>query len=350
MNSKIPDDLLSAFLDRELTAAEGAAVSKHLKDSPQARQELQDYQRLSELLHELPRRTVSAEFASSVMQRAERETLIPLDPVATVDRRSLRRKLSRRALALTAVGVVAASIILLMIVDLPRRQRDEALVAKAVEFNAAQGLDLRTASESAANLPAAAAESPAQSAAPVAVAQNTARAATILSVAPAFKKGAVESKQAKLSASPVWGRATEGNGAELVLPTDLKKAKVGDVIEAMEKVGDQVAVVRLKVVDQSDGLGQLRSLLVREPARIGQKQGTVLAKEKEAIREQAFAYQKNPTAGDQGQMAKNKAGDLICVFIEESREELADLLKDMQAERPFQQAELTNTISVEKLS
>ena len=148
----------------------------------------------------------------------------------------------------------------------------------------------------------------------------------------------------------MWGRATEGNGAELVLPTDLKKAKVGDVIEAMEKVGDQVAVVRLKVVDQSDGLGQLRSLLVREPAHIGQKQGTILAKEKEAIRDQTFHYQKNSTAGDQGQMAKNKAGDLICVFIEESREELADLLKDMQAERPFQQAELTNTISVEKLS
>ena len=96
MNSKIPDDLLSAFLDRELTAAEEAAVSKHLKDSPQARQELQDYQRLSELLHQLPRRTVPAEFASSVMQRAERETLIPLDPVATVDRRSSSRKLSRR--------------------------------------------------------------------------------------------------------------------------------------------------------------------------------------------------------------------------------------------------------------
>jgi hypothetical protein len=134
------------------------------------------------------------------------------------------------------------------------------------------------------------------------------------------------------------------------LPTDLKKAKVGDVIEAMEKVGDQVAVVRLKVVDQSDGLGQLRSLLVREPARIAQKQGTVLANEKETIRDQTFDYQKNSTAGDHGQMAKNKAGDLICVFIEESREELADLLKDMQAERPFQQAELTNTISVEKLS
>jgi hypothetical protein len=108
--------------------------------------------------------------------------------------------------------------------------------------------------------------------------------------------------------------------------------------------------VRLKVVDQSDGLGQLRSLLVREPARIAQKQGTVLANEREAIRDQTSHFQKKSTAGDQGQMAKNKAGELICVFIEESPDELAGLLKDMQAERPFQQAELTNTISVAKLS
>jgi len=349
MNSMIPDDLLSAFLDRELTAAEEAAVSKHLKSSPQARQELQDYQRLSELLQELPRRTVPAEFASSVMQRAERETLIPLDPVATVDRRSSRRKLSRRALALTAVGVVAASIALLMIVDRPRPQREVAFVANTLEVNGPQGHDLRTALKGSANLPAAAA-SPAQAAAPVAVAENTAGAATILGVTPALKRPAAKSKQAKVSASPEWGLAREGNGAELVLPTDLKKAKVGDVIEAMEKVGDQVAVVRLKVVDQSDGLGQLRSLLVREPARIGQKQGTILANEKETIRNQTFDYQKNSTAGDQGQMAKNKAGELICVFIEESPDELAGLLKDMQAERPFQQAELTNTISVAKLS
>ncbi len=153
-----------------------------------------------------------------------------------------------------------------------------------MEFNDRQGLELPATSKGSANVPAAAAASPAQSAAPVAVAQNTARAGTILSVTPALKTAAAENNQAKASASVTWGFATEKNGAELVLPTDLKKAKVGDVIEAMEKVGDQVAVVRLKVVDQSDGLGQLRSLLVREPARIGQKQGTALANEKEAIR------------------------------------------------------------------
>ncbi len=355
MNSKIPDDLLSAFLDRELTAAEEAVVSKHLKNSPQARQELQDYQRLSELLHQLPRRTVPAEFASSVMQRAERETLIPLDPVATVDRRSASRKLSRRVLALTAVGVVAASITLLVFVPRRQGQSEVASIAKTVEFNDRQGLELPAASKGSANMPAAA-ESHAQSAAPVAVAQNTATGTTILSVAPRFKAAAAENKQAKEAASVVWGRATEGNGAELVLPADLKKAKVGDVMEAIEKVGNQVAVVRLTVVNQSAGLGQLQSLLWREPSHPAQQEGTTRGKQNEALREKSFAYDSKSAVGEQKsaggsqQRTKNKAGELICVFIEESREELADLLKDMQAERPFQQAELANTISVEKLS
>ncbi|HEV7999416.1 MAG TPA: zf-HC2 domain-containing protein, partial [Planctomycetaceae bacterium] len=77
MTAKIPDDLLSAFLDREVTPDEEALVRKHLQKSAQARQEFQDYQRLGQLLHELPRRTVPTEFAAAVMQQAERETLIP---------------------------------------------------------------------------------------------------------------------------------------------------------------------------------------------------------------------------------------------------------------------------------
>jgi hypothetical protein len=41
MNSKIPDDLFSAFLDREATPAEEAEVKARLQASPQAKQELQ---------------------------------------------------------------------------------------------------------------------------------------------------------------------------------------------------------------------------------------------------------------------------------------------------------------------
>ena len=258
MNSKIPDDLLSAFLDRELTAAEEASVSNHLKSSPQSRQELQDYQRLSELLHELPRLKAPSEFASSVMQRAERETLIPLDPAPPGGRGSSREKPSRRALVLIAVGAVAASIAVLVFVARPRRQNEEALVAKAAAFGDRGAV--RTVEASEVTNRVAVAASPART-----PAKSTAPAVGILGVAPALKTAAADRKESKAGASFMYGGATEGKGVEIVLPADLKTAKVGDVIEAMEKVGDQVAVVRLTVVNQTAGLGQLQSLLCASP-------------------------------------------------------------------------------------
>ena len=91
MKPKVPDDLLSAFLDREVTPDEETLARQHLQSSPEARQEFQDYQRLGELLHELPRRTVPTEFAAAVMQQAERETLIPLETLGTATADQLRR-------------------------------------------------------------------------------------------------------------------------------------------------------------------------------------------------------------------------------------------------------------------
>src|SRR5580698_555493 len=107
MKPKIPDDLLSAFLDREVTPDEETLARQHLQSSPQARQEFQDYQRLGELLHELPRRTVPTEFAAAVMQQAERETLIPLETLGTATVDSQSRRPSRRTWIAASVGLAA---------------------------------------------------------------------------------------------------------------------------------------------------------------------------------------------------------------------------------------------------
>src|SRR5579862_6018772 len=115
MNSKFPDDLLSAFHDGEVTPSEETVVQIRAKASPEARQELQDYERMSQLLRELPRQTAPPEFASAVLQKAERESLIPSEAAlagATVGSRSTR--LSRRQLwtfGAASVAAVAAGII-----------------------------------------------------------------------------------------------------------------------------------------------------------------------------------------------------------------------------------------------
>ena len=83
MSSAHPKDYLSAFYDREATPEEEATAKSLVNRAPEASREVQDYRRLSRLIQEVPRAVAPPEFAAAVMQRAERESLIPLDPVAT---------------------------------------------------------------------------------------------------------------------------------------------------------------------------------------------------------------------------------------------------------------------------
>src|SRR5580704_4002368 len=83
MSSAHPKDYLSAFYDREATPEEEAAAKSLVNRAPEASREVQDYRRLSRLIQEVPRVVAPPEFAAAVMQRAERESLIPLDPVAS---------------------------------------------------------------------------------------------------------------------------------------------------------------------------------------------------------------------------------------------------------------------------
>ncbi len=83
MSSANPNDLLSAYFDREAASSEEPAAKSLVEGSPEAAREISEYGRLSRLLQGLPRVAVPPEFAAAVMQRAERESLIPLDSVAS---------------------------------------------------------------------------------------------------------------------------------------------------------------------------------------------------------------------------------------------------------------------------
>jgi len=330
MKSKIPDDLLSAFLDREATPDEDAVVKSHLRNSPQAKQELQDYQRLSELLHALPRQTVPPEFAAAVMQQAERETLIPLEAAGIVDCDSHLEPPSRRAWILTAVGLVAAAVVAMLFINLHGRKDELALKEPAlVEASAKRSLLERSKTVTIAAAPASAARKP------VALDKTATLSAAPMAVAPPSPGLRPAAIAATSSPAP--------NASQLVFPADLKTAKEGDVVEALERIGDQVAVVRLTVVNQTAGVGGLQSLLVRDARRY------VKGEEEEKLLRGRFADgQKAVSIEDRKGL--NTAGDLICVYIEGSRDELVGVLKDVQKESHFQQAQLTNTISAAKLA
>lgn len=74
--NQIPDDeLLSAYLDGELTSEEQATVDRWLAESAEHRQLLEELRSLSQSLESLPRLQLEDDFYQSVLRRAEREML-----------------------------------------------------------------------------------------------------------------------------------------------------------------------------------------------------------------------------------------------------------------------------------
>ncbi len=123
----------------------------------------------------------------------------------------------------------------------------------------------------------------------------------------------------------------------LILPANLKTAKVGDVVEALQQDGEQVAVVRLTVVNQVEGLDGVQSLLVRNTSRTLQNVDEIKRMRQKFVADNAAEVSKSelPSA----------PGDMICVYAEGSRDEMLGVLQGLQNESHIREAELTNTIS-----
>src|SRR5256885_154547 len=74
------NDMLSAYFDGEATPEECAEVERLRNTSPQVQRQLQEFERVSRLLGELPRESAPAEFPSDVLRLAERKMLLPDAP------------------------------------------------------------------------------------------------------------------------------------------------------------------------------------------------------------------------------------------------------------------------------
>jgi negative regulator of sigma E activity len=330
MTAKIPDDLLSAFLDREVTPDEEAAARKQLKSSPQARQEFQAYQRLGELLHELPRRTAPTEFAAAVMQQAERETLIPLEAAGASPANSQSFRPSRRAWIVSLVGLAATAATVLVVVNASARK--DAFAVRDATFGPRSLPQAQVAKSVALDV------SPAPAASKRAADSNLAVAQADRQL-PAMARPAAPPPNVAAMAP----RAVDAEKSRMVFPAELKSAQEGDVVEALESVGDQVAVVRLTLVNRTASFGGLQNLLVRDASR------PVRGAEKAKLMKERFAEAKGSVVVD-AKTVSNGPGELICVFVEGSRDELVGVLKDVQNQSQVQRAQLTNAISAEKLA
>ena len=153
MKSKVPEnELLSAYLDGELTASEQADVEQLLAQSAAARQLVDELRALSATLQSLPAHKLEEDLSQEVLQIAGRRMLsVPREPAESADpsgaeaagetpfwRAVLRRAVSRRNLAWSAVAVAAAILLMVMNPELPREEREsrEKHVAMAPEAEA----------------------------------------------------------------------------------------------------------------------------------------------------------------------------------------------------------------------
>ena len=75
MDENKRDELLSAYLDGELEAAEAARIEQLLGEDEQARATLEEMQAVRRALRALPRHALDAAFAGGVIRRAERAVL-----------------------------------------------------------------------------------------------------------------------------------------------------------------------------------------------------------------------------------------------------------------------------------
>jgi hypothetical protein len=108
-NYESDDELLSAYVDNELTSAERAAVEARLRTDERARQVVTELRAASEALQALPRAASPRDFAASVLGQIERERLaiepppvVTLPPVDEITEQGRRRGLIYVAAALAA--------------------------------------------------------------------------------------------------------------------------------------------------------------------------------------------------------------------------------------------------------
>lgn len=110
MNDKISEELLSAYLDGELSQSERADVAQLLESSPAAQQQLADFQKLSQWMQELPPAQPPQGFAKEVLLQAERRSLLreptPAAPVTATRRAWLKPTLGIAAAAAAVVFLV----------------------------------------------------------------------------------------------------------------------------------------------------------------------------------------------------------------------------------------------------
>ena len=125
---KFDDELLSAYLDDELTPEERLRVEQRLSTTPAARQLLEELRAVSRTMQALPPATLDADLRESVLRRAERAMLVTGERAAARGENQSSRRVfpigrSKRAW-FWAGAALAAGVMLMVFERMPDQNRN----------------------------------------------------------------------------------------------------------------------------------------------------------------------------------------------------------------------------------
>jgi hypothetical protein len=293
MKQPFSEEILSAYIDDELSAPERAAVERWLDESPEAREKLEDFRNLSGLFAGLPQTEAPPEFSTNVLQLAERRMLLPESRPAN-SRQTLRRWAVAGGSSIAAALFLGLMLHALLPVGQPpqRAGRFDGLGRPAGGPEVADGSQTALRDGKLQDLAAEVASnksSPARS--PLPVDQPGAGPA-----APASAEGILE----RDSLESAIGRSAGGNARRersmsagfVTALAALSPAQQEQINLAMEEIGntpedeDVVAVARFLVIDRAEGMDLVQDVLAENQILVeteqageeGRSEGRIAAK------------------------------------------------------------------------
>jgi len=265
-------ELLSAYLDGEVTEAERAEVEGLLEQSPDARSELEDFKHLAAMLRELPHHDAPADLASSVTEevgrRAGQDVLATAPLVAaTAAAPSTATSVARSAklrparwvgLATVAGGLLAICLTVMVFApggaerDIPLAREDRSLIPQSSQpsFESAEAPESGPA-PSASMMRSMAFENDELAPAPEPSAAMSADA-----VASDAAGDAPPERPPSLSATPFV--ATEGLVDGFGVPEE-----IGTTSTYLDSSGNELQIVYVTVLDVEEAVGTFNTLLAK---------------------------------------------------------------------------------------
>ncbi len=341
MNHHDPNNQISAWFDDELTAAERANAKLRLEQSLDARDELTEIGNISEWLGELPCDSLPDDFAAGVEKRTARPVA---KPASTAHGSAQHPRWSQGfGIVLSVAAVLFLTVTLFFgpkwAGESPQRwpvaTTEDAGGRDLTADNGDRFFEMQAPTEEAIVGFRGKNEFENES---HGIAGDSAKSSPTERF---FDEGSPErfgKSATEKSTIASRGRTGDAPAGGLTFSDNLRRAEIGQIVEALERSAGQISVVRLTVVDRREGLKYLQVLLSRN--HIPQELTADAGQQQENSRDAVDAESALPKPD----------GRLVAVYVEATGPQLAAVFEQIERESKFQPMKIDSPITIAQLA